>query len=269
MSDLTKVFSEVEGSTAFAGEPIEPVTQVCSALPVMVFSDIHARRHSSEWINQGMRAAEKFKSRILVINGDFINADSIGKYVGGHYRRHEILEDDFAAGEILLKVFAKFFQRVIFLSGNHDTDRMMKSLRGEVKAQRWWKMFGEYDNVTVTERSWVKVNDVIVGHPRSYSRIRGNLAQKYAQKAQASVLIGHEHHSAISVSPCGKFQAASVGCMAELHDFEYTNFSLNDMPEPMNGFATIFYDRISIFDKFTNWPLYGLPEMKKKKNGNK
>ena len=265
MSDLTKVFSEIEGSTAFAGEPIEPVKRIDSSLPIMVFSDIHARRHSAEWLNQGMRAALKFRARNLIINGDFINADSIGKYVGGHYRRHEILEDDFKAGEILLKIFSKFFHAVYFLSGNHDTDRMMKSFRGEVTAQRWWKMFGDHDNVFITERSWVKANGVIVGHPRSYSRIRGNLAQKIAMKAQSSVLIGHEHHSAISTTPCGKYQAASVGCMAELQDFEYTNFALNDMPEPMNGFATIFDDEIKIFNKFTNWPLYGLPEMKKKK----
>lgn len=265
MSDLEKIAAQIEGSTAFCGEPIEPVKQINSILPVMVFSDIHARRHSAEWIAQGMRAAEKFKSRILVINGDFINADSIGKYVGGHYTRHEILEDDFKAGEILLNIFSKFFQKVIFLSGNHDTDRLMKSLRGEVTAGRWWKMFGDHDNVFVTERSWVKVNDVIVGHPRSYSRIRGNLAQKIAHKAHSSVLLGHEHHSAISMTPCGNYQAASVGCMAELHDFEYTNFSLNDMPDPVNGFATIFNNSISIFDKFSNWGLYGLPNMKVKK----
>lgn len=212
-----------------------------------------------------MQAAKKFKARILVINGDFINADSIGKYVGGHYRRNEMLEDDFKAGEILLDVFANYFQKVVFLSGNHDTDRMMKALRGEVKAERWWKMFGSHKNVFVTERSWIKVNDVTVGHPRSYSRIRGNLAQKISLKQQASVLIGHEHHSAISVSSCGKFQAASVGCMAELHDFEYTNFALNDMPEPMNGFATIFGNQIQIFDRFTPWQEWGLPLMKVKK----
>lgn len=109
MSDLDKILSRIEGSTAFAGEPIEPVKEVASILPVMVFSDIHARRHSAEWISQGMLAAKKFKSRILVVNGDFINADSIGKYVGGHYTRHEILEDDFAAGEILLDIFANEF----------------------------------------------------------------------------------------------------------------------------------------------------------------
>lgn len=265
MSDLDKIASQIEGSTAFAGEPIEPVKQVSSSLPIMVFSDIHARRHSSEWITQGMRAALKFRARTLIINGDFINADSIGKYVGGHYRRHEILEDDFKAGEILLGIFARFFHTVVFLSGNHDTDRMMKALRGEVKAQRWWKMFGDYKNVFITERSWVRANDVIVGHPRSYSRIRGNLAQKISMKQQASVLLGHEHHSAMSVSPCGKFQAASVGCMAELNDFEYTNFSLNDMPEPMNGFAAIFDNQIQIFDKFTPWEKWGLPPMKGKK----
>jgi predicted phosphodiesterase len=256
-----KIAAEIEGSTAFNGEVIEPPCEVHSVMPIMVFSDIHARRHSAKWLIQGMRAAKKFKARTLIVNGDFINADSIGKYVGGHYRRHEILEDDFKAGEILLNTFAKHFQKVVFLSGNHDTDRLMKSLRGEVMAQRFWKMFGDHKNVVVTERSWVRANGVIVGHPRSYSRIRGNLAQKISNKFHASVLIGHEHHSALSVSNDGKFQSGSVGCMAELHDFEYTNFALNDMPDPMNGFATIFGDRIAVFDKFTPWTEWGLPKL--------
>lgn len=256
---LERIAQRVSASLGFRPDPPSPIERVVSGYPIMVFSDIHAKLHSERWIMQGLSVAEKFQSKVLIVNGDFIDANEISKHAGSYFKRGSSLEDDFKAGELLLDVFSKYFEQVIFLNGNHCGQRLIKALGGEVAMQRLWKMFGEHANVKVTPRSYVYVNDdVIVGHPRQYSKIRGNTAQKIAQMKQKHILLGHSHHSAMAITPDGKWQACEVGCMAELEQFDYVNFEINDMAEPVNGFAVVTGNQIQCFDKFTKWELFGL-----------
>lgn len=261
-----KLASELEGTTAWRPEPIEPIHHVISSKPIMIFSDIHAPLHSPKWIMQGMKCADRLESDTLIVNGDFIDANQISRHIGGYYRRRSELNDDFSAGESLLRVFASRFKKVIFLNGNHCGERLVKAFRGEVAMQRLWKMFGEHKNVKVCARSFIFVNDeVVVGHPRQYSRLRGGIAQKIAMHWQKHVVLGHGHHSAKAVTSDGKWQACDIPCMAELAQFEYTTFEINDMPKPLNGFGAVVGNKIQIFDHFTPWKLFNLPEMDEKK----
>ena len=182
---MRKLRSQLEGTTAWRPLPMDPVQEIISARPVTVFSDIHAPIHSVKWMELGIKTAKLYKSDTLIINGDFIDANTISRHLGGYYRRKNELEDDLAAGEALMKIFAKEFKRVYCLSGNHCLQRLIKVFSGEVKAQRLWNLFGAYENVKLTSRSFLIVNkDVIVGHPRSYSRIRGSMTQRIAQIKQ-------------------------------------------------------------------------------------
>lgn len=254
-----KLKEKLEGTTAWRPLPIEPITEIHSSKPVTVFSDIHAPIHCIKWIERGLTMAKKMESEILIVNGDFIDANTISRHLGGYYRRKNELEDDLAAGEALMNIFADNFRLVYFLSGNHCLQRLMKTFNGEVSAKRLWNLFTIRDNVKLTPRSYVYVNDdVIVGHPRSYSSVRGNLTQKIAQTKQKHVMTGHHHHSARTATPDGKWQAVEVPCMADIEEMEYVKNELNNFPEPMNGFGMIFGKKLEVFDKFTNWELYGL-----------
>lgn len=250
----TKKLALLEASTSWRPIPIEPVTHLVHANPIMIFSDVHAPLHSKDWIEKGLRIAQNQQSKILIVNGDFIDANSISRHLGGYWRRKSELNDDFNAGEKLIDLFSECFEQIVFLAGNHDLDRLMKAFNGEVAANRLWKMFGDNPKVKVSARSYVFVNDnIVVGHPRSYSRIRGNLAQKIAMNWQKHVVLGHAHHSATSATEDGKWQAVEVGCMADLPEFEYTTFEINNMPKPMNGFAMIRNSHIENFNIFTDW----------------
>lgn len=254
-----KLRAQLEGTTAWRPLPIEPALNIYSSKPVMVFSDIHAPIHSPEWIHRGIKTAKKLKSDTLIINGDFIDANTISRHLGGYYRRKNELEDDLAAGEALMKIFAKNFKHVYFLSGNHCLQRLMHLFKGEVQAKRLWNLFTIEPNVKLTPRSWVIVNDkTIVGHPRSYSRIRGSLTQKIALVKQMNVMTGHHHHSALTATSDARYQAAEIGCMADLESFEYVKNELNDFPEPMNGYGIVFKDRLFVVDKYTPVEILGL-----------
>lgn len=242
----------VSATTAWRPTPIEPTTHIISGSPIAVFSDIHAPLHSQKWVELGINTALEYGCKRLIVNGDFIDANQISRHNGSYYRRKAELNDDLEAGAALTKLFADEFEHVDFLMGNHCGERLVKHFGGEVAVQRLWKLFGDHANVKVTSRSFVRVNDkVLVGHPRSYSRIRGNIAQKIAMRHQMHVLLGHLHHSAMSVTPDGKWQACELGCMAQLDEFDYTQNEINDMPEPMNGFAIVSGDRIRCFDRFS------------------
>ena len=263
--NLAQIAVDCSASTAWRPEPIEPITEIISAKPIAIFSDIHAPLHSSAWIMQGIEAALHFGCEDLIVSGDFIDANQISKHIGGFYRRKSQLSDDFAAGEKLVDLFSGIFKRVFFLGGNHDHDRLTKVFGGEMTIQRIWKMFGDRPNVKVTARSFVEVNrDVVVGHPRQYSRVRGSLPQKIAQMWQKHIALGHSHHSAKTMSPDGRWQAVDLPCMAQLNEFEYTTFQINDMPPPQNGFTIIFGTRMVVFDKFTPWEIYGLEPFQEK-----
>lgn len=249
----------IEATTAWRPIELDPVEEVVSGYPVAVFSDIHAPIHSKYWIERGITAAEKFGAKTLIVNGDFIDANTISRHLGGYYRRKSELDDDLAAGEALTKLFSETFEKVYFLSGNHCLQRLTQVFKGEVSAKRLWNLFGTHHNVKLTSRSFLHVNkDVIVGHPRQYSSVRGNLTQKMAQLKQKHVVTGHHHHSAKTATADGKWQAVEVACMADIEAFEYVKNELNTFAEPMNGFAMIFGTKIELFDKFTNWELFGL-----------
>ena len=224
---------------------------------VGVLSDIHCPIHSEKWLLQAITAFKLFDVKHVIVNGDFLDANQISRHAGSYYRRKGELADDFNAAESVLKLLVDTFDHVYFDMGNHDM-RLLHKFAGEVGVSRIWKMFGDHEGkVTVTSRSYCKVNEnVTVCHPRQYSRIRGSLAQKLSQRWQRSILTGHQHHSTMSSSPDGKWQACDVGAIVDVELQDYVRNELSDHVEPQNGFAIIFGNKIVCFDKHTAWDLF-------------
>lgn len=261
---LENLQTRIAATTAWRPIELDPITEIVTGHPVLVISDPHAPIHSAYWIELALRFAKKYDARTLILNGDFIDANTISRHLGGYYRRKNELEDDLAAGEALLKLFSEQFEKVYFLSGNHCMQRLLKVFNGEVQSKRLWNLFGTYENVKVTARSFVHVNNnIIVGHPRQYSGVRGNLPQKIAQLKQKHVILGHGHHSAKAITADGRWQAVDVPCAADIEAFEYVRNEINSFAEPINGFCMIFGEKILVVDKFTPLHLYGVDDVSK------
>ncbi len=261
---IRKLKSKVEGTTAFRPMPLDPVEHIISALPIPVISDPHAPIHSKLWLYQVLACADVFKSEICILNGDVLDLNEISRHMGSYYRRRKEMGDDFDAAELIFNILCERFKTVYWLSGNHCLERLLKLFGGELNAQRLSKLIGSFPNLKVTSRSFLDVNNnTRIGHPRQYSRIRGALAQRLAMRWQKNIGLGHEHHDAMSFTPCGKYQAVSIPSLADTQIQDYVRNEINDFPEPMNGFAFIFGDWIQNFNKHTPWKLYGLPELPK------
>lgn len=259
-----KMRQKVDGSTAWKPTALEPVIKIVSGEPVLILSDVHAPIHSAAWLFHAIRCAKAKGVRFVIINGDLIDANQISKYIGSYYRRGAQLENDFDAAEAILKILCTEFEKVYLLMGNHDM-RLIKQFGGEVSVGKVFRMLGHFDNLVITARSFVDVNETVrVVHPRQYSKIRGALAQRLANRWGKSIVDGHEHHSAMSSSHDGRFQACAVACIADINNQDYVRNECTDFVEPMNGFAIIFGEYIHCFDKFTRWDLFGLPEFEEK-----
>lgn len=200
-------------------------------------------------------------AKTAIINGDFLDLNQISAHAGSYARRGASLESDFDAGEALLSIICDNFDRVVFLMGNHCM-RLVKHFGGELSVQRVYKMLGSHKNLEITSRSFVDVNNKIrVVHPRQYSRIRGALSQKLCMRWKKSIITGHQHHSAMTLSPDGLYQACDVGTLADVELQDYVRNECTDHVEPVNGFAMIFGDYIQCFDSHTKWDVFGLPEL--------
>lgn len=225
---------------------------------LLVLSDIHCPIQDEKWLALAIHVGLQLGCKDVLINGDFMDTPTISRHLGSYYRRKQELEDDINAADSVLNLLAQYFDRIFFDTGNHDA-RLIKQFGGELSFRRILKMLGDHKKLIMTERSYCRVNEsVLVVHPRQYKSTRGDLAQKLALRHQISILTGHQHHSAMGISPDGKFQSCDVGCLADLTLQDYVRNEITTYCEPVNGFAVIFGNKIQCFDKFSPWELWNL-----------
>lgn len=258
--DWAKLAREVAATTAWRPVDLDKELHIVTNR-LLVLSDVHCPVQDPGWLSLAISCGVQLGCRDVLLNGDFLDAPTVSRHLGSYYRRKQELEDDLKAADAVLEVLSKYFDRIFFDTGNHDM-RLVKMFGGELSFRRVMSMLGNHKKLMMTERSYCRVNDeIIVVHPRQYSSIRGALAQKLSLRHQASILTGHQHHSSMSISPDGKYQACDVGCLADLKLQDYVRNELTTFVEPNNGFAVIFGNKIQCFDRFTPWELWGLEKL--------
>jgi len=254
------LFGQVQATTAWRPCDLDGILQITAPL-VGVISDLHAPLHSGLWLMKAIETFKHFGVKHILLNGDNVDANQISRHAGQYFNRRSNLEDDLDAFEAVLKMLCEHFDAIYIDAGNHDM-RLVHKFGGEVSYKRMMQMIYSDPKIKVTSRSFCFVNDSVeVIHPRQYSKIRGKLPSDLATRWQKSILTGHQHHSAMTISQCGKFQACDVGTLADVELQDYIRNERNTYAEPMNGFAIIFGNRIQCFDKFTLWELFGLPPL--------
>lgn len=261
-----RIRAAVDGTTAWRPNQLEPIQEI-NTHNMLVLSDVHCPIHSKEWLYQAIRVAKIMTERSnvqecdVLINGDFIDSTPISSHRGQFWNRRNVLEDDLQAAEAVINLLCKNFRTVYLVTGNHD-QRLIKAFGGEVSINRLYKMIGSHDNFKTTGRYFCKVNGHwTFVHPRQYSKIRGKLAQDLSLRHQTNIATGHQHHSSRTISPCGKFQCVDIGALVDLEMQDYCTYDLSSYVAPLNGFAFLQGIHLSLFDKFTNWKAFNLPEL--------
>lgn len=261
--DFAAIANKVAATTGWRPADLDKEMHIVTPR-LLVLSDIHCPLQCEKWLSLAIHCGVQLGCRDVLLNGDFLDTPTISRHLGSYYRRKQELEDDVSAADAVLGVLAQYFDRIFFDTGNHDM-RLVKQFGGELSFRRIMQMLGDHKKLIMTERSYCKVNNsVVIVHPRQYTATRGALAQKLSLRHQVSVLTGHQHHSAMTISPDGKFQACDVGCLADLELQDYVKNEFTTYVEPNNGFAVVFGNKIQCFDKFTPWELWGLQDIAQK-----
>jgi hypothetical protein len=254
--------AKIAAGTAWAPGAIEEVKRLVTGHPVLGIMDVHCPIQCPIWTEQALVTAHKFGARTCVINGDLINADQIGQYMGLEFRGRALLEDDMDAAQKFLELMCECFDEVYYTLGNH-TARLIRQFGGELSIQRLMKMIFDNPKLKVSAKTWMVVNDLVrFLHPRAYSQIRGKMTAELAQLYQCHLITGHHHHSATTVSKDGKWQAVEVGCLANITRMSYVMNNMNNMPFMVNGFCIVMPDNsILNFNQFSHWETFGIPKL--------
>jgi predicted phosphodiesterase len=165
----------------------------------------------------------------LIIAGDFLDCYCVSSFV----QDKEIsLQQEMIQGYAYLRDWTEWFNEVIMIKGNHD-ERIDKFVRKNLKPQVLFlipenlalrhyitgfevkDMYGDtrkFDglkNLTVINDWKTRVGDVMIAHPKNFSRIEGRTAVMTNNyfigqgDSHRGVIIGHTH-SACKFTPAGK-----------------------------------------------------------------
>lgn len=178
--------------------------------------------------------------RNLIINGDFINADWISGYpvLVPLPTAHQEIK---AAG-YLLEEWLRHFDRIIIHSGNHE-DRFLKINAGNLDLGQLVRMMTSSDRVEWSNFDHCWVNSPsgrwLVAHGKHYSVNQLVVADQYAQKFQAHVILGHQHHLAFGFDRWKRYMLVDNGGLFRQAAMSYVMMRATKMPNMKAGFTAL------------------------------
>ena len=218
----------------------------------MVLADIHAPYHHTKALERALIQARAEHIDYCVLLGDTMDNDAYS-YYSGITPPKSMKELDKQMTEVyrVLTAIADTFKKVYVVRGNHDA-RPLKQLDKKLALKHFWKMFclGEegqpsiYDKFVITERYYCSLVDTPLGdwrmmHQKEYSRLRGRVAERYAdvKYPDRHVMTTHEHHQAKLV--VRDHWAIQTGCLQDSKKTEYKEMRDTLHPPWVIGWAWI------------------------------
>jgi hypothetical protein len=163
-------------------------------------------------------------------------------------------------------MLARWFERVVCFSGNHDW-RLLKQLMGAFPAQTAEGLFLELIGGSRGGRvTWSVFGHAEVDspagpwrftHQRNYSRIRGRVAVQLAAKYARHIVTFHEHGLGKLPSDCGRFTCAASGCLANWDHMAYMQLVDTTAPAWVNGYVML--DATGAIEVYGAVPGWGAP----------
>lgn len=255
-------------------EALQPLlVPTFSGIPVMrgatiVSGDWHLI--TTEWtvVKLLIRFAETLPKgqRKLAIIGDFLNLTVLSRYP--NYYPPELLNIELEAAAAALDYLLDTFDEIDYLMGNHEA-RFYKALNGFLLG----KQFGRLITKGI-ERGRLRVSKATQGvvvaggrgwrvtHQRNYSRNKGIVANRLAQKHQTDAMTFHEHHAAVLRDEFNRYTLINCPSMVDYEKLAYVMQFDSTSPVMCNGFGFIDEDGtghiLTPYASMTSWKAWGL-----------
>jgi predicted phosphodiesterase len=206
----------------------------------VVLSDIQAPTTDLDMARLVIPTAQRHGIRRLIMNGDSLNVDWLSGYP-------VIVEQPRARQEIdstayLIEEWLRWFDEVIFLPGNHET-RFLKANAGNLEMRNLLSLLtsdnrvvtSNYDHLTLkTEQGrWM------ICHGTSYSVNQLVVADQMAQKYQANIVMGHQHHAAIGWDRFKRWVIVDNGGLFSQKAMSYVTMRATKMANMQTGFVVL------------------------------
>lgn len=210
--------------------------------------------------------------RVLVVHGDIFNQDVFSKWP--KIVKDPTWEQERQAASNLFAIWAKTFDSIIVMPGNHDY-RIMVQLGGQVSFSGvMWSMLTEQDQdlaqmfgslfstgkltVSPVDHCFIDTpkGKYIVVHGASYSINPLTVANDYSQKYQAHVISGHEHHVGMTIDRYGRYMLINNGGLFEKDKFSYVTLQANKRPVMKKGFTLVKDGYPHVFGPWTDWRMW-------------
>jgi predicted phosphodiesterase len=249
--------SDIMKDTGIGGYKAARLKNTANKKRVVIASDFHVPHINKPLVETFLRWLKKEYIDHLVINGDFLDAEPISRFVGSH--KHT-LADEIWQGKALLSQLQKAARacnsdaRITFIEGNHEA-RLTKFMLSNAKEIMGIMAADGYEVVSVPHLLNLKDRKIdhltysqvlelgaglFVEHGDRVSKNAGQTAMNVVKDKGASVVLGHVHRQGMyyKTDRQGVHVGVEAGCMCTLDPSYITDKSANWQ----GGFAIADFD---------------------------
>ena len=215
----------------------------------LVINDIHIPFEDKKTVGLWLRFAKWFKPDVVVINGDLLDCQTLGRFINDPFQEVSIVEEIRQGKQFFRKLRRAVGDkcRIVWIFGNHEFRfhsyiiNNARELRGLEKLSLAEQMHVEDFNVEVVfsglKESFMTYGDLYIGHYNKVSQHGGYTVKSLIDRHGVSVLQGHTHRFGTTLrtllddTVIGGFEN---GCMCELNP----NYCMK--PNWQHGFSIVW-----------------------------
>jgi hypothetical protein len=227
----------------------------------MITADWHVPETDWRMVEKMLTIAGKhlYKPRQLIIGGDYFSQSQFSPFAAVVPPAPWAQERD-AAREIMLACL-DVFAEIWIVMGNHD-QRLVKWSQAILDESDVFGMVIQNPKVHISKFAYCTIETsrgkYRVTHPAFYRQARGMAVAALADRLQMHVFGGHQHHTAISASPSGKFWGIDIGGLYDPDKIAYVNLADNLRPAMSPSFGMLLDGYPYVFaNGLTDWGKWG------------
>ena len=214
LEKLTAAFSAV-----VFPEPLSPIinaNKIIATDNCIIVGDMEVGAHMPAYLKlvQGVAMAENIDT--LIFAGDNLAADALSDFPRQYQAHEQIFRREIDAFNEILRVFGRWFARILVMPGNHDM-RINKATRGMIDLgdliQAANVLYTPYPAALIeTSRGLVQI-----AHPRNFRQDPILLAQQLYNNdpVKKHWIIAHCHRRQSGMSPDGAYECHAIGCLTD------------------------------------------------------
>jgi len=160
----------------------------------IIIGDLHIPLQDDKILKMVMDEAKARGIKLLIINGDFLNADSFSRF--DKKQRGAEWEKEKKVARRVMKKLMEVFEVIVWGCGNHDAHPARKASYILSQDDIARIVIDNYPNskVFVTQRDYIIYNDSWrICHPDTYEKKPCGLAKKIGMKYGMSTIVAHTH----------------------------------------------------------------------------